>query len=872
MRSLIITATALSGLSLAVSLYLMHQKAFLASKVSHSSKRGQISPSTPRSISSLPPDVFSSKYYAVYDYASVSAPLHDLPNLSPSELLTLLIRRNMSISTSSPQARLLRLTAPSDPKTRRSFDAAYLKTSQFDEGDLVCNAYMVKLRTDEKVEFEFCFGVQGRLVLSVEGEGDEVVFVNETIMWREVDGERKTKLPLEWEVLNWVHEYTAWWMLSSGDMATPTIRILLYMIPMTSTAVMPVRSRTSTSLRASRRDPSDTGETNTVQPPPPKRQRLNPLPSRRRKSSPDLLDTTIDSTPSAKVTPSTKLRRPRPLFALSSAHTTSSPPPAGAGAGRGANTPRAQNIRLHHHDIPNSTPALYLNGGRESPDPLDTISPAPAPAPTSAPKPKPNPKISTTTPTSKSTNTPTSAAYRQRRVTQFFKSGSESEQFKPRKASPKPKEKNSRPTRGDALPSSDDPISQSLSVPVPVETADRAETEPEPEKRRSLRSHDGGSRVKSDLALYFPNYDQLISLEPPKTELLSENTVIKLIDDLTEPPIPPSAFTAADAEPPFGNPLANLHNCEVITLPDPGLNNGPAPEFEPVKDEDDPLNEDHFFKAHRRHERQEKQLRNIERDRAQHEKQQLDRLLEELKSQDWLRVLGIGVTGRSISEQDKKLYEPKRDYFIREISAVLQKFKIWKEEEKRRKVDKDKPSRLSASFLSEQTSRDHYADADADSKLSSPPDDNDIDNDISDIDVDILAAQQLLQEARSATGTTASKRPSKSSKLSKPSKLSAPAPESPVHSHSLPPAPPQPPLDPLKPFTSFFSKPHLREQAMSGNRKGRTRLAFGHPVPEFPEKDFELPSDILTSEAIKDCQRKRRRMKRESVSASLGGQ
>lgn len=32
--------------------------------------------------------------------------------------------------------------------------------------------------------------------------------------------------------------------------------------------------------------------------------------------------------------------------------------------------------------------------------------------------------------------------------------------------------------------------------------------------KRSLRSHDGGSRTKSELALYFPNYDELVSIEP----------------------------------------------------------------------------------------------------------------------------------------------------------------------------------------------------------------------------------------------------------------------------------------------------------------------------------------------------------------------
>ena len=32
--------------------------------------------------------------------------------------------------------------------------------------------------------------------------------------------------------------------------------------------------------------------------------------------------------------------------------------------------------------------------------------------------------------------------------------------------------------------------------------------------KRSLRSHDGCSRSRSELALYFPNYDDLVSIEP----------------------------------------------------------------------------------------------------------------------------------------------------------------------------------------------------------------------------------------------------------------------------------------------------------------------------------------------------------------------
>jgi hypothetical protein len=53
--------------------------------------------------------------------------------------------------------------------------------------------------------------------------------------------------------------------------------------------------------------------------------------------------------------------------------------------------------------------------------------------------------------------------------------------------------------------------------PVTVGPNKRADAAPAPvAERRSLRSHDGGSRSKSELAMYFPNYEQMISLEPPK--------------------------------------------------------------------------------------------------------------------------------------------------------------------------------------------------------------------------------------------------------------------------------------------------------------------------------------------------------------------
>ncbi|KAL1963337.1 hypothetical protein VTN77DRAFT_8458 [Rasamsonia byssochlamydoides] len=377
-------------------------------------------------------------------------------------------------------------------------------------------------------------------------------------------------------------------------------------------------------------------------------------------------------------------------------------------------------------------------------------------------------------------------------------------------------------------------------------------------ERRSLRSHDGGSRSKSELALYFPNYEQMISLEPPKpgktneAKFLSAETTVVLLDDLTESPLPPSPLSSpsksrkrksSSQDSPFGNPLVNLHACEVIDLPEPADN----------ASQTDPLGDEVYFKAHRRNERQEKQLRNIEKERAQHEKVQLDRLLDELQGHDWLRVMGIS----GITDTEKKLYEPKRDLFIKEVSALIEKFRVWKEEEKRRKLKREQMLAAAAAATGDEEADQHgeqaaeeeeneeegeeqaedeeeQADEVEEPRPSSsdiqsygePPDPN---------DVDAWAARQLLQEARSAS---ASKR-----------------------SRTVDEPQPQPPEEP---FRSFYTKRYLRDAAINGHRRGRFRTAFGQPIPEMEEREFRLPDDILTPEVLSSMMRKRRRLKRES--------
>lgn len=634
---------------------------------------------------------------------------------------------------------------------------------------------------------------------------------------------------------------------------------------------MAVRSRSS--LRFSvRRDDNVTSHDDQHQdnhddlpssPPPAKRPRLQqqqqqqrrqPASSRRRKSSPDLLDTTIENSnhrvsPSSKTPqvvrqpppPRSSTRRPLPLSAAGDGASSSSSSSSNSAHVPPPGTPHTTG---QSHDYRrtsfSASAALYMRGGRESPDPLDIISPVPTKTNS---QPRKTPTTSTPTSTTRST--------RRSRPQQSVASEADAQ---------KPPEQTS--SRRKAISTNFQTETQSQPKQQPAHHSPAA-----PEQRRSLRSKDSNSRLRSELASYFCNYEQILSLDPPKTVgPLTENTTIELINDLTEP-LTTIQSSASDSESPFGNPLLQLHDCEKISLPEPEPEptSGAAPGD---GTEEDPLNEGYYFRAHRRMERQEKQLRNIERERAQHEKMQLERLLDELKGHDWLRVMGI--TG--VQEHEKKLYEPKRDYFMKEISNLIEKFRIWKEEEKRRKLAKDKP--LSPSTAP--TSRDRttsqkrkFSDrtpdtaptpngtvpSDAESESDDEPPDPS--------DVDAWAAHQLQQEARSAT---AGKRPKPSTEPARRrksySKKTSTALHVPAPAVAL--AKPATPPPPDKPFTSFYAKPHLRDAALSPHRKGRVRLAFGHPIPKMEVREFQPPADILTPEAIDSCRRKRRRMRRES--------
>jgi hypothetical protein len=397
--------------------------------------------------------------------------------------------------------------------------------------------------------------------------------------------------------------------------------------------------------------------------------------------------------------------------------------------------------------------------------------------------------------------------------------------------------------RAPLLLAHDEPTSEA-STPRP-DSLDDATPKPAgstSKETRTLRSKDGGSRLKSGLSIYFANYDDIITDAPKSpgvclwralllnlialtlTEILTPNEPIYIFDDSVKAPgihTPTDSRHISVPSRPKPSPSAT-HVGVPLVLPNTPNNAKTIPlsAIPPslAQPASDPLSDSLFFKPHRRAERKEKQLRNIEKERAMHEKVQLERLLEGLKGPDWLRVMGV--TG--ITEGDQKDWKPKRDYFISEVDTLVEKFRLWKEEEKRLRLEKERAR--------EEEEEDD--DEDEDDGM-----DKEDDGGADSSDIDASAARQLQLEA-GLTPKTVPRR--------KPKPIEAFVPPSPEG-----------------PFVSFYSKPHMRAAAMGSSRHGRNVTAFGRPIPDFEEHEFALPDDYITPDAIRANARKRRRMNRE---------
>jgi len=226
---------------------------------------------------------------------------------------------------------------------------------------------------------------------------------------------------------------------------------------------------------------------------------------------------------------------------------------------------------------------------------------------------------------------------------------------------------------------------------------------------------------------------------------------------------------------------------------------------------DDPLGDEVYLKAHRKAERREKGLRNIEKEKAMFEKAHLERLLDGLKGHDWLKTLGV-VGGMDC---DLKALQEKRDHFITEIKLLLKKFQRWRDEEKRIKADKDIEQNIGRK-------------ARTDSQDS-----------------------MLLNDKQNKTFTSSSQSSPKLILRFGPKRSS---PEKPVR---LP--------TPEEPLTSFYTTAEARAKALGMKDYQNVRLAFGHPVVEIQEGEFQLPPDYISHDALKESARRRRRLRRESA-------
>jgi hypothetical protein len=239
------------------------------------------------------------------------------------------------------------------------------------------------------------------------------------------------------------------------------------------------------------------------------------------------------------------------------------------------------------------------------------------------------------------------------------------------------------------------------------------------------------------------------------------------------------------------------------------------------EDGEDPLSDAYFEGIHRKPERQEKQIRNGDKGRAQHEKDQVIRLLEGLQGHDWLKLMGVS----GITDSRKKEYEPAREHFIKGCENILEKFRTWREAEKRRKLEREQA--LAEAEEEEEAEEDAKSDGD-------PPDYS---------DVDASAARQLHEEAIARSAPLARKQAEKRTRV-----------------EMIPPV-----EEYEKEFKSFFPKPHLRQAALGKHRRsGRSVSAWGHPVPEVTVEDFDLPEEYRDEETLKIYARRKRRDRRVS--------
>lgn len=242
---LISTSTAAALAAGASLLYCYHSYSRIVSSVQYTIRSGTVS-SLPlaQRFESAPAEVFDSgEYFSIYDQATKVVATDSVPSSSTisnpyttskenknADLLTLFLRRTMTMFLSSPQAKIVYLTlrwssASSLHALQQSFSPAHINTLDFKEGDLVCGAYAVLLRTPTRCEIELRNPFEssdheskmgGRMVILYENVGENRTrFTTEVVMWRRAD-DKRTVLPMERTVPRLMHQVIEAYLLDSG--------------------------------------------------------------------------------------------------------------------------------------------------------------------------------------------------------------------------------------------------------------------------------------------------------------------------------------------------------------------------------------------------------------------------------------------------------------------------------------------------------------------------------------------------------------------------------------------------------------------------------------------------------------------------------
>jgi hypothetical protein len=344
------------------------------------------------------------------------------------------------------------------------------------------------------------------------------------------------------------------------------------------------------------------------------------------------------------------------------------------------------------------------------------------------------------------------------------------------------------------------------------------------------------------LLLNFPSVNLVGLLTHMSLDILNYETPIIIVDTAKAKPHPPPMRKTAHAH---EYPLKNFPDSLFDDITDARRVDFSFIDIKAGGKKDDPLSDAYFHTIHRKPERQERSLRNTDKGRAQHEKDQVIRLLEGLQGHDWLKLMGVS----GITDSKKKDFEQARTYFIKGCEGILEKFRLWREEEKRRKLEKElalAEAEAEAEAQEESEDQEEEEEEEDEEEVEEVDQGNESDADPPDYsDVDASAARQLHEEATARSRTQAASKRARRDRKPMPS--------------------PSPVYEEEKEFTSFFAKPYQRAAALGKSRRsGRSVAAWGHPVPEPPQHDFDLPEEYRDEETLKARARKKRRDRRVS--------